>query len=84
MQLLMWNLLFHAEHDLHPSLPFHGLTNANVLIRARLGSLQPGYVRWNRDLVRGLAARPSAISRIVPNELDCWIGTASRAGLQGD
>ena len=57
VRLLMWDMPFHAEHHLYPSIPFHRLTDAHRLIAGRLGFLQPGYTRWNlgflRDLSRG-------------------------------
>jgi fatty acid desaturase len=47
MRLLMWDMPFHAEHHLYPSIPFHRLAEAHAAIRERLGYLQDGYVRWN-------------------------------------
>ena len=55
IRLLMWNMPYHAEHHLYPSIPFHRLADAHALIRQRLGFLQPGYVRWNIGFVRRLA-----------------------------
>jgi fatty acid desaturase len=57
VRLLMWDMPYHAEHHLFPSIPFHRLKDAHALIRDRLGYLQPGYVRWNLDFVRGLSRR---------------------------
>ena len=57
VRLLMWNMPFHAEHHLYPSIPFHRLPDAHVAIRDRLGFVQHGYVRWNVLMVRKLAAR---------------------------
>jgi fatty acid desaturase len=51
----MWNMPYHAEHHLFPSIPFHRLAAAHAAIRDRLGFVQPGYVRWNIGLVRRLA-----------------------------
>jgi fatty acid desaturase len=42
---------------LFPSIPFHRLADAHVLLRAKLGVVQPGYVRWNFGFVRSLAGR---------------------------
>jgi fatty acid desaturase len=57
VRLLMWDMPYHAEHHLFPSIPFHRLADAHALIREKLGHLQRGYVRWNvfyaRSLVRG-------------------------------
>jgi fatty acid desaturase len=55
VRLLMWNMPYHAEHHLFPSIPFHRLADAHVLLRTKLGFLQPGYARWNVGFVRSLA-----------------------------
>lgn len=57
VRLLMWDMPYHAEHHLFPSIPFHRLADAHGLIRNRLGHLQPGYTRWNLAFVRSLARR---------------------------
>ncbi|HBK09251.1 MAG TPA: fatty acid desaturase [Acetobacteraceae bacterium] len=51
---LMWDMPYHAEHHLFPSIPFHRLAAAHALIGSRLGFVQPGYVRWNWAFVRSL------------------------------
>jgi len=58
VRLLMWDMPYHAEHHLFPSIPFHRLADAHTLIRSKLGFVQPGYVRWNIGFVRSLAGRP--------------------------
>ncbi len=55
VRLLMWNMPYHAEHHLFPSIPFYRLAQAHSQIRTKLGFLQPGYVRWNWSLFRSLA-----------------------------
>lgn len=57
VRLLMWDMPFHTEHHLFPSIPFHRLADAHGLLRAKLGVVQPGYLRWNLDFVRSLAGR---------------------------
>jgi fatty acid desaturase len=47
MHRLMWNMSFHAEHHLYPSIPFHRLPAAHLAVRHRLGVIQPGYTRWH-------------------------------------
>ena len=54
MRLLMWNMPFHTEHHLYPSIPFHRLPDAHTALRARLGVLQRGYARWHVGFVRTL------------------------------
>lgn len=57
VRLLMWDMPYHAEHHLFPSIPFHRLAAAHTMIRSRLGFIQPGYVRWNWTFLRSLAGR---------------------------
>lgn len=54
MRLLMWNMPFHTEHHLYPSIPFHRLPDAHQAIRERLVVLQKGYARWHVGFVRTL------------------------------
>ncbi len=58
IRLLMWNMPFHAEHHLYPSIPFHALPRAHASIRERIVHLDDGYVHVNRDIRQGL--KPSA------------------------
>jgi fatty acid desaturase len=60
VRLLMWNMPYHAEHHLYPSIPFHRLPDAHAAIRTRLGFVQDGYLRWNIGFVRQLRRRASA------------------------
>lgn len=55
VRLLMWDMPYHAEHHLFPSIPFHRLADAHRLIGTKLGVVQAGYVRWNWAFVRSLA-----------------------------
>ena len=59
VRLLMWDMPYHAEHHLYPSIPFHRLADAHRQIAARLGYLQDGYVRWNLDYLRTLIGKPT-------------------------
>ena len=54
VRLLMWDMPFHAEHHLYPSIPFHRLAAAHALLRDRLRFVQPGYARFNAGFVRSL------------------------------
>jgi fatty acid desaturase len=56
VRLLMWDMPYHAEHHLFPSIPFHRLADAHAAIRTRLGVVEAGYARWNLALLRRLAA----------------------------
>jgi fatty acid desaturase len=57
IRLLMWDMPYHAEHHLFPSIPFHRLADAHQLIGSKLRFLQPGYARWNLGFARSLAGR---------------------------
>lgn len=59
VRLLMWDMPFHAEHHLYPSIPFHRLADAHRLISRKLGFVQRGYIRWNIDFARRLRAQDS-------------------------
>ena len=54
VRFLMWNLPYHAEHHLYPSIPFHQLPLAHRWLRGRLRVVSPGYVATNRALHRVL------------------------------
>lgn len=58
LRRLMWNMPFHAEHHLYPSLPFHALPAAHVLLAPRLAVQATGYLAVHRGFLanlRGLA-----------------------------
>lgn len=56
LRWLMWNMPFHAEHHLYPSLPFHALPAAHAWIGPRLQHLDRGYLAVHRDLLSRLAS----------------------------
>lgn len=57
VRLLMWDMPYHAEHHLYPSIPFHRLADAHRLIGAKLATVHRGYVRWNWGFARSLTGR---------------------------
>jgi fatty acid desaturase len=58
LRWLIWNMPYHAEHHLDPSIPFHRLAHAHAALRDRLGFVEPtGYGRWNLRFLRTAAAR---------------------------
>ena len=57
MRLLMWNMSYHTEHHLYPSIPFHRLPAAHQAVRARLGVVQHGYARWHAAYLKDILRR---------------------------
>ena len=62
LRWLMWNLPFHAEHHLYPSIPFHALPRAHALIGPHLAHCDTGYLRVHLRFMRApaLLAEPQA------------------------
>ncbi len=54
VRAVMWNMSYHTEHHLYPSIPFHRLPAAHIAIRDRLGVVQDGYARWHANFVRSI------------------------------
>ena len=54
MRWLMWNMPFHAEHHIYPSLPFHALPAAHGPIAPNLRHCDQGYLAVHRKLLRNL------------------------------
>ncbi|MDB9529004.1 fatty acid desaturase [Oscillatoria sp. CS-180] len=57
IKLLMWNMPFHAEHHLYPSIPFHKLPEAHVELTPHFAHVDSGYVGVNRSLVTTMGQR---------------------------
>ncbi|MFM8289230.1 MAG: fatty acid desaturase [Planctomycetaceae bacterium] len=55
IRLCMWNMPFHTEHHLYPSIPFHQLPRAHRELRARLGHVVPGYIAAQREVLASFA-----------------------------
>ncbi|MEN9223855.1 MAG: fatty acid desaturase family protein [Thermostichus sp. HHBFW_bins_43] len=51
IRFLMWNMPYHAEHHLYPSIPFHALAAAHEHLKPHLAHLDQGYVRVHRQVV---------------------------------
>jgi fatty acid desaturase len=54
IRLLMWNMPYHAEHHLFPSVPFHRLPALHRKLRDRLRHVAPGYIATNLAIFRSL------------------------------
>ena len=64
IRFLMWNLPYHAEHHLFPSISFHNLPEAHRHLRPHLKYVAPTYVGTHREIIAGLggASRASGAS----------------------
>ncbi|ESA35705.1 fatty acid desaturase [Leptolyngbya sp. Heron Island J] len=51
VRFLMWNMPYHAEHHMYPSIPFHALPTAHQSLKEYLGQVDRGYVGVNQDIV---------------------------------
>ncbi len=51
LQFFLWNIPFHAEHHLYPSIPFHQLPIAHQRLNQHFTHVDPGYIKVNRDIV---------------------------------
>jgi fatty acid desaturase len=56
VRFLMWNMPFHAEHHLYPSIPFHRLPEAHRTLLGKIKHISPGYPAANAEVVRSLGA----------------------------
>lgn len=56
LQLLMWNMPFHAEHHLYPSIPFHQLPSAHQHLQPHFTHIAPGYLHVNRQIIESFSA----------------------------
>lgn len=59
VRLMMWNMPFHAEHHLYPSIPFHQLAAAHTQLAPSFAHVEPGYVSVNRGIVASLGRAAS-------------------------
>lgn len=55
LRFLMWNLPFHAEHHLFPSIAFHNLPEAHTLLRPHLKVVANGYLQTHREIIRSFS-----------------------------
>lgn len=56
VRLSMWNMPFHAEHHLFPSIPFHALPAVHRRIAGLLHHVSPGYLQATARILRDLPA----------------------------
>lgn len=54
LRFLMWNMPFHAEHHLYPSIPFHNLPEAHETLQHHLTQVHAGYGQVHRQILANL------------------------------
>ena len=52
---IAWNMPYHTEHHVWPTVPFHRLPELHRLMRPHLAEVSPGYVPFHRELIRELS-----------------------------
>jgi fatty acid desaturase len=57
IRILMWNMPFHAEHHLYPTIPFHQLPAAHQKLREKFVHVAPGYLAANRAVIHAALRR---------------------------
>ncbi|GAB4535066.1 MAG: fatty acid desaturase family protein [Pleurocapsa sp.] len=51
IKFMMWNMPYHAEHHLYPSIPFHTLPQAHRQLKEHFTVIDRGYLKVNRDII---------------------------------
>jgi len=57
MRWMAWQMPYHCEHHVFPTIPFHALKATHGRIADRLGATSPGYVAFTTTYVRSLLER---------------------------
>lgn len=57
VRALAWNMPYHTEHHVFPSVPFHALPALHEDMKEHLKNVAPGYVAVHRGLWRALSTR---------------------------
>jgi fatty acid desaturase len=52
LRYLMWNMPYHAEHHLYPSIPFHSLPLAHQKLQTHFSEVASGYLKVNQAIVK--------------------------------
>lgn len=57
LRFLMWNMPYHTEHHLYPSIPFHALHKAHGQLREHFSHIEPGYVAVARQMTASFESK---------------------------
>ncbi len=62
IRLIAWNMPYHTEHHVYPSVPFHALPALHAEMKSYIQVVGPGYIGVHRGLMRGLGDGNTALS----------------------
>jgi fatty acid desaturase len=51
LSYFIWNIPFHAEHHLYPSIPFYLLPTAHEKLKSYFANVDKGYIEVNRQII---------------------------------
>lgn len=51
IRFMMWNMPYHGEHHLYPSIPFHQLPIAHQYLSEHFSFVDRGYIAVNQDII---------------------------------
>ncbi len=67
MRALYWNMPYHAEHHLYPSVPFHALPKIHEQIREHLKEVSPGLISVHVRILRAIFADSNKLNHRTVN-----------------
>jgi fatty acid desaturase len=86
-RLFSWNMNYHIEHHMHPTVPFHSLDRLHAEIESESPPPYPSTVAAWSELIRALWRQrddPSySVHRPVPGETATRVESATRASSRG-
>jgi fatty acid desaturase len=65
-RLLAWNMNYHAEHHLLPSVPYHALPRFHGLLQGRI-PVRHGYLAGHREILAHLRGRAAVVPGDLPS-----------------
>ena len=54
IKFMMWNMPFHAEHHLYPSIPFAALPKAHKELKKHFTVIDDGYFQVNQNIINNI------------------------------
>jgi len=82
-RVLYWNMNYHIEHHVYPSVPFHALPALNAAIRDQLPEPSPSLLAAHAEIIRTIHAQrtdPTAVAQRPLPAAGAVAGTSAGAG----